>query len=157
LDQVISSDGFGRMDESVSHFGSFGDGFFIKIERRKVVLLVLEVSFEHDNGKLSTEVGLPSVGIFHGDKVDFVEDDDDFFVRHRLDFPLNVFAPTGQGVSGIEDFEQDVAVFNDLFHHVVVFVCFKIRIVLDFIHSINLNFTIILRVVFLLFEEVIQL
>jgi hypothetical protein len=157
LNQVISSDGFGSMDESVCHFGSFGDGFFIKVERGEVVLLVLEVGFEHDNGELSSEVGLPSVGIFHGDEIDFVEDDDDFFVWHRLDFPLNVFAPTGQGVSGIEDFKQDVAIFNDLFHHVVVFVCFKIRIVFDFLHTINFNFAIILWVVFLLFEEVVQL
>ena len=117
----------------------------------------MEIGFEHDDRELSAEVGLPGVGVFHGDKVDFVEDDDDFFVRHGLDFPLNIFAPTGQRVSSIEDFEQDVAVFNDLFHHVVVFVRFKIRIALDFLHSINLNFTIILRVVFLLFEEVVQL
>ncbi len=102
---MIGSDGFGSMDESVGHFGSFGDGLFIKVERGEVVLLVLEVGFEHDNGKLSSEVGLPSVGIFHGDEIDFVENDDDFFVRHRLDFSLNVFAPTGQGVSGIEDFK----------------------------------------------------
>lgn len=154
---MIGSDSFGSMDESVGHFGSLGDGFFIKVERGEVGLLVLEVGFEHDNRELSSEVGLPSVGIFHGDEVDFVEDDDDFFVRHRLDFPLDIFAPTGQRVSGIKDFEQDVAVFNHLFHHVVVFVRFKIRIALDFLHTINLNFTIFLRVVFLLFEEVVQL
>jgi hypothetical protein len=61
--------------------------------------LVLKIGLEHDDWKLSSEVGLPSIGVLHGNKIDFVENDDDFFVRHGLDFPLNVFASTGQGVS----------------------------------------------------------
>lgn len=96
---MIGSDGFCCMNQSICHLCSLSDGFFIQVERGEVGLLVLEVGLEHDDWELSSEVGLPGVGVLHGNEIDFVENDNDFLVRHGLDFPLDVLASTSQRVS----------------------------------------------------------
>jgi len=53
--------------------------------------LILKVGLEHNDWKLSSQIGLPCVGILHGDQIDLVENDDDFFVGHRLNFSFNIF------------------------------------------------------------------
>ena len=78
---MISPNRFCCMNESVCHFCSFGNRFFIQVERGQVGLLILEIGLEHDHRKLSSEVSLPSIGVLHRDEIDFVENDDDFLVR----------------------------------------------------------------------------
>lgn len=83
LDQVFCSDGFGRVDQGVCHDGAVCDGLFVEVEGREVGALRLEVGFEHDHGVLSSEVGLPGVGVFHRHEVDLVQNQNYFLVRQR--------------------------------------------------------------------------
>lgn len=117
----------------------------------------MHVGLEHDNWEPPSEVSLPGVGILHRDEIYLVEDYDDLLVRHGLDPSLDVDAATGQGVPGVEDFEQNVTVLDNFLHHVEVFVGLEIRIILDFLLPVSLDLEVFLGIIFLLLHEVPQL
>ena len=91
---MVSTNSFCRVNESISHLSIVSDRFFEKVERRQMTSLILKVGLEHNNWILSSEVGLPGIGILHRNKIDFVENENNFFVRLRQNFSFNILAPT---------------------------------------------------------------
>ena len=103
------------MDECVGHVGAIGYGLFVEMEGGKVGALGLKVGLEHDYGVLSSEVGLPGVGVLDGHQVDFVQNEDDLLVGVAQDLALDVLAAAGKRVPRVQHLQNDVAVLYDLF------------------------------------------
>lgn len=89
---MISSDRLGGMDQRVGHISAVCNRFLEEVEGREMCILVLCVGLEHDNWILSSEIRLPCVCVLHGDKVDFVKDEDDLLIRKGEDLALDVLA-----------------------------------------------------------------
>ena len=83
------------MDQRICHISAVCDGLLEEVEGRQMGVLILCVGFEHDNWILPSEVGLPSVCVFHGHEVDLVEDEDDFLIGQREDLAFDVLASAG--------------------------------------------------------------
>ena len=83
-------------------------------------VLILGVGLEHDNWILPSEVGLPGVCVFHGHKVDLVEDEDDLLIGKREDLAFDVLAPACKRVSCVEDLQDDIAILYDLLDLLVI-------------------------------------
>lgn len=109
------------MDESICHICAICNRLLKQVEGRQMCPLRLEVGLEHDNGILSPEIGLPGVGVFHGYQINFVQDENDLFVRHGQYFAFNVLAPARKRVPCVEHLKDNIAILDDFFHFLPVF------------------------------------
>ena len=98
---MIRTDSFCGMNQRVSHITTLCNRLFVEVIGGKVGSLILKVGFEHYDRKLSSEICLPGISIFHGYKINFIEKKNNFFITLCQYFSFDVFASTGKRVSGV--------------------------------------------------------
>jgi len=82
----------------------------------EVTFLFLGRGFEGDSGEFGTEVFDPRLSVGSGDKINFVEDKDNFFVGiFGEDHAFDGGTTTTEWIASVEYFENDVSGFDDFF------------------------------------------